>query len=81
MKPNYSKMHPNELKQIVTADNELGFAITENMLTYGGSFVQSLAECYRRADYENKHKLVKAFYNYFVDYCPENWEKHGQTTN
>ena len=34
----------------------------------GGSFVKSLAECYYRADSENKRRLVEAFSDYFGSY-------------
>lgn len=43
----------------------------------GGSFVQSLANCYYRADASNKMKLKEAFKDYFDRYEQqyEAWKK------
>jgi hypothetical protein len=38
------------------------------METYGGSFVKGLASLYHLADSENKARLEKAFWHYFVQY-------------
>jgi len=46
--------------------------ITEETLnameTYGGSFVKTLAELYRRADPTNKKRLEQCFKEYFTTY-------------
>lgn len=47
--------------------------IYKNMKTYGGSFVQSLAECIMTADSNNLRKLIDTFHDYFVEYLPEKW--------
>lgn len=53
---------------------DVKFETVENMRKYGGSFVQSLAECFSRADSENTMKLSIAFANYIVEYSPEKWK-------
>jgi hypothetical protein len=50
-------------------DSEI-FDMTERMLQYGGSFIQSLAICIRRADSVNKQKLLDAFPEYVEEYGP-----------
>jgi hypothetical protein len=42
--------------------------ITETMLTYGGSFVQALAQAWRCADQWNQSRLKAAFSNVFEQY-------------
>ncbi len=42
--------------------------IWQNMYTFGGSFIKALSECYRKADLDNKKKLVAAF--------PEEFERY-----
>lgn len=42
--------------------------VTEAMIVYGGSFVSSLGELYRKADNQNKDKLLRAFPEYFAEY-------------
>lgn len=39
------------------------------MKLYGGSFVQSLATCYRYADHKNRLKLTRAFPEEFAKYA------------
>lgn len=58
---------------IINMDME--FHILEAMDQYGGSFVKSLAECYRRADPANKKKLMSVFEEYFQEYYFEFVEK------
>ena len=41
----------------------------ENMDRFGGSFVQSLAVCYRKADPDNKEILIKSFNKIFTKYA------------
>ena len=55
-------------------DEELKGKIIDNMLSFGGSFVKSLANCCILADYINFRKLVEVFADYFWDYRPEAWE-------
>jgi len=45
------------------------FKVVETMSKYGGSFVQALAECFRRADAQNFIKLQKAFQEYWDEYA------------
>jgi pyruvate/2-oxoacid:ferredoxin oxidoreductase beta subunit len=47
---------------------EQDFKIIEAMEEYGGSFVQALAACLRRADPFNFQKLKIAFPEYFKEY-------------
>jgi len=42
--------------------------VTEAMIVYGGSFVQSLGYLFRKADLENKTRLLRAFPEYFAEY-------------
>jgi hypothetical protein len=42
--------------------------ILQAMSTYGGSFVQALAEAWRKADAVNELKLRTAFSNYYKEY-------------
>jgi hypothetical protein len=61
---------------------ERTYETLEAMDTYGGGFVRSLAECYRRADLFNKSRLEVAFKEYFDRYekMAENIkrrQKHG----
>lgn len=44
------------------------FQVVQCMSQYGGGFVQSLAECFRRADRVNFAKLQIAFSNYWEQY-------------
>lgn len=48
--------------------NDESFIIISKMSRYGGSFVKSLAECYRHADMINKNKLTTTFPEYFEKY-------------
>ena len=41
----------------------------ENMEVFGGSFVQSLAVCYRKADPSNQTILYNAFEHLFFKYA------------
>ena len=42
--------------------------VVETMEKYGGSFVQALAVCFRRADQFNLAKLKEAFPEYWKQY-------------
>ena len=42
----------------------------ENMEVFGGSFVQSLAVCYKKAAPRNKGRLFDAFKHLFNKYAP-----------
>ena len=42
--------------------------ITEAMIVYGGSFVQTLGRLIRQADVDNKRRLVAAFPEYIEQY-------------
>ncbi len=53
---------------MVDKSEENMYKILEAMSKYGGSFVKSLAECYRRADPQNKGILFNAFDFYFTEY-------------
>lgn len=44
------------------------YKVVEAMEKYGGSFIQALAECYRRADHINFLKLQIAFPAYWKQY-------------
>ena len=41
----------------------------ENMEVFGGSFVQSLADCYKKADPINKGRLFDTFKHLFNKYA------------
>ena len=47
----------------------------ENMDRFGGSFVQSLAVCYRKADPDNKNVLFNAFEAIFTKYAKFNGQE------
>lgn len=49
------------------------YKIIDAMLTYGGNFVQSLAEAAHRADVNNYQKLKNAF--------PEYWKQYEEMAN
>ena len=49
----------------------------ENMDRFGGSFVQSLAVCYRKADPANQEKLLNAFMSDFLEYYHFNHDERG----
>jgi hypothetical protein len=42
--------------------------ILDRMTRFGGSFVKSLASCYRHADQNNTQILLKSFEVYFKEY-------------
>ncbi len=44
------------------------YKAVEKMAIYGGSFVKSLAECFRHADPINLAKLSCVFQNYLDEY-------------
>ena len=48
--------------------DEISIALS-NMDKFGGSFIQSLAVCYRKADPENKDILTFVFAKYFIKYA------------
>ena len=68
-----NKISPREGQRMVAVNRDLKLDIIENMEKYGGSFVNALAECARRADPFNLDKLTDAFWDYFVKYQPGNW--------
>lgn len=41
----------------------------ENMIRFGGSFMQSFAICYKRADPINQKILYEAFEHFFFEYA------------
>ena len=41
----------------------------ENMIRFGGSFMQSLAICYKKADPINQKILYEAFEHFFFKYA------------
>ena len=49
----------------------------ENMDRFGGSFVQSLAVCYRKADPDNQTILYNAFEHIFFKYAKFKKEDYG----
>lgn len=49
-------------------DHDKKLKMVSAMRTYGGSFVQALAECFIRADSENLNRLVTAFPEYVQKY-------------
>lgn len=46
------------------------FEMTERMLQYGGSFVQSLANTMRYADPSNKQRILDVFPEFVEQYGP-----------
>lgn len=56
-------------------DQNTKLQVVANMKTFGGSFVQALAECIIRADHINSKKIEDAFSNYIDQYHPDNWGK------
>jgi len=74
LKNRLQKMADQELLLLVDNNQDVLWRIVDNMEKHGGSFVQSLAVCLRRADSTNSRKLTKAFVNYIRDYLPENWK-------
>jgi hypothetical protein len=55
------------------------YQIVDAMLTYGGSFVQSLAQAWRCADAQNQARLKAAFPDYWDHYreLAEMQERHA----
>jgi len=49
-------------------NNHQIYKALENMDRFGGSFMQSLAVCYRKADPCNQEKLLYAFMSDFLEY-------------
>lgn len=47
---------------------QLDYKVIETMEKYGGSFVQALARCFRRADTNNFRTLREAFAEYWEQY-------------
>lgn len=64
-----------ELANKVVEDQDLKLDIAHNMKTYGGSFVQALAQCLITADRDNLRKIALTFANYLREYQPERWAK------
>lgn len=50
-------------------DQDMKLKVSDTMKQYGGSFVQSLAECTLRADKDNLRKLVTSFFEYYKKYA------------
>ena len=50
------------------SQDQISIALS-NMDIYGGSFIQSLAVCYRKADPGNKDILLKSFNKIFTKYA------------
>jgi pyruvate/2-oxoacid:ferredoxin oxidoreductase beta subunit len=48
--------------------NDEDLYVVEAMEVYGGSFVQALAACFRRADSNNTQRLKDAFPEYWKQY-------------
>lgn len=51
----------------------MDYKIMELMETYGGSFVQAFADCFRKADPTNRMRLRDAFPELFQTYHPSQW--------
>lgn len=49
--------------------------VVENMQTYGGSFVQTLAQLILRADGANLQKIQATWPEYINQYAPEKWSR------
>ena len=49
-------------------EDQISIALS-NMDKFGGSFIQSLAVCYRKADPDNKDILTFVFAKYFTKYA------------
>ena len=60
-------------------DQEL--KVVEAMRTYGGSFIQSLAECFIHADEFNKAILKNAFRRYWNEYEQTAKQNYGEEQN
>lgn len=58
-------VHPT---QVFFYDAQTEWEITEAMILRGGSFVSCLGELFRKADPDNKRKIVAAFPEYFEEY-------------
>lgn len=63
--------------------HDMNLKIADNMEKYGGSFVQALAVCVKRADSRNLVKLRECFPEYFNQYHPSNWvrKERDERTN
>jgi hypothetical protein len=75
METDFNKLSIDEIKALLWVNQDLKIDIADNMLIYGGSFVQALAQCILRADRGNLFKLVDVFSEYFVEYHPSKWKK------
>ena len=53
------------------------FKALENMDRFGGSFIQSLAFFYSKADPLNQEKLLNAFMSDFLEYYHFNHDERG----
>jgi pyruvate/2-oxoacid:ferredoxin oxidoreductase beta subunit len=65
----------NQKVYCLAANHDLKLEIAKNMRTYGGSFVQALAECLVLADPSNLQKIESAFNEYLQEYDPSAWKK------
>ena len=70
---NYKSFSESQLTLELRENPELKIKIADNMVKFGGKFIQSLAGCLMSADRKNMFKLVSAFRTELVEYLPENW--------
>ena len=68
-------LNSSQCYQQIIKSQDFKLDVINNMLTYGGSFVQALAKCFSTADSNNLRKLANAFINYVVEYQPAKWVK------
>lgn len=59
-------------------NHDLKLDIAQNMMKFGGSFVQALGEALLHADSNNTIKIETAFPEYIEEYHPDKWKKHEQ---
>jgi len=57
------------------------YTALDNMDRFGGSFIASLATCYRKADPENKDVLLFVFTKYFTKYANFTNNNYEQKSN
>ena len=63
-----SKILRGVCKNMNLTEDQISIALF-NMNRYGGGFVKSLTVCYRKADPENKYKLLRTYYWTFFKYA------------
>lgn len=69
-----TELKPEELARTIQQDNSLKTKISDNMVTYGGSFVKGLGEALLHADSHNTYKVAITWPMFIKQYLPENWE-------